>query len=95
MDELSIGAAANALEKGGVIAYPTETIYGLGCLPNNIDAIRRLLEIKHRHSDKGLILIGANQDQLAPYASGLTDRLWKKITARENSAAQRSAPRPG
>ncbi len=72
--------AIDTLNKGGIIAYPTETVYGLGCLPNNTDAIKRLLAIKHRSVKKGLILIGANRQQLAPYISSLSDRLWQKLT---------------
>ena len=82
MDERSIvglDAAADALNRGGVIAYPTETVYGLGCLPDNINAIKRLLQIKRRSREKGLILIGANRQQLAPYVSGLNENLWEKI----------------
>lgn len=52
---------------GGVIAYPTETVWGLGCDPFHEAAVRRLLEIKQRPVEKGLILIAANLDQLLPY----------------------------
>ncbi|GBE09154.1 threonylcarbamoyl-AMP synthase [bacterium BMS3Bbin11] len=55
------------LRAGGIIAYPTEYCYGLGCDPHNNVAIRSLLKIKHRHWQKGLILIAASVEQLYPY----------------------------
>ena len=56
--------AAEILRSGGVIAYPTEGVFGLGCLPDNLMAVRRILDIKPRDPSKGLILIAANQSQL-------------------------------
>jgi len=79
--------AADALNRGGISAYPTETVYGLGCLPNNTDAIKRLLAIKKRPVEKGLILIGADQQQLSPYVADLDDQLWQKITQPKNDNA--------
>lgn len=54
------------LQQGGVIAYPTEAVYGYGCDPDNPDAVERLLAIKHRPWQKGLILIAAGIDQIEP-----------------------------
>ncbi len=56
--------AVHVLRSGGVIAYPTEGVFGLGCLPTNAVAVRRLLRIKHRDPDKGLILIAARSEHL-------------------------------
>lgn len=58
--------AAQILRAGGVVAYPTEGVYGLGCDPFNEHAIMRLLAIKGRALDKGLIVIAAGLDQLTP-----------------------------
>lgn len=55
--------AAETLRRGGVIAYPTEGVFGLGCLPDDLAAVRRLLHIKQRDPSKGLILIAANAAQ--------------------------------
>ena len=63
--------ATNVLWQGGIIAYPTEGIWGLGCLPLELDAIHRILTIKQRAPDKGLILVAANFDQLEPYLAPL------------------------
>jgi len=59
--------AARQLRYGRVIAYPTEAVYGLGCDPTNIDAVQSILDIKGRPAEKGLILIGADFEQLLPY----------------------------
>jgi L-threonylcarbamoyladenylate synthase len=55
--------ASDVLLSGGVIAYPTEGVFGLGCLPDDIDAVARILGIKERSPRKGLILIAARPEQ--------------------------------
>ncbi|ORE85498.1 SUA5/YciO/YrdC-like protein [Oceanococcus atlanticus] len=59
--------AARALRSGGLVAYPTEAVWGLGCDPANDQALARLLNLKQRPWQKGLILIAANWAQLAPW----------------------------
>lgn len=59
--------AAEVLRGGGVIAYPTEGVFGLGCLPGDLTAIERILNIKQRDPSKGLILIAANSSQLGDW----------------------------
>jgi len=61
------------LEAGGLIAYPTEAVFGLGCDPHNETAVERLLTVKQRSWSKGLILIAAAFDQLAPFVIPLSD----------------------
>lgn len=55
------------LQAGEVIAYPTEGVFGVGCDPDNNDAIDKLLALKQRPVEKGLILIAADYAQLLPY----------------------------
>lgn len=55
--------AAESLLGGGVIAYPTEGVFGLGCMPGDLEAVARLLELKKRDANKGLILIASRPDQ--------------------------------
>ena len=52
--------AAREIRAGAVIAYPTEAVWGLGCDPWNEEAVDRLLAIKNRSVDKGLILVADN-----------------------------------
>ena len=76
-----INKAVSVLQKGAVIAYPTEAVYGLGCDPNNISAVKRILELKKREKEKGLILIAANFEQLKPFLLPLENNIEKKLLA--------------
>ncbi|KXS32427.1 MAG: Threonylcarbamoyl-AMP synthase [Candidatus Gallionella acididurans] len=60
------------LRRGGLIAYPTESCYGLGCDPDNRSAVQRLLRLKQRPQHKGLILIAAGYHQVARFLQPLT-----------------------
>lgn len=71
--------AAHILRQGGVIAYPTEAVYGLGCLPDNPKSIQRLLQLKQRPMEKGLILLAADFSQVEHYVSPLESSLLQKI----------------
>jgi len=64
---MSIRKAALALRSGGVIAYPTEGVYGLGCLPDEAEAVAEILLMKKRKAEMGLLLIASNEEQLAPW----------------------------
>ena len=66
-----LSRALAALRKGGVIAYPTEGVWGLGCDPFNRAAVERILALKGRSPRKGLILIGSDVDQFEPWLRGL------------------------
>ena len=59
--------AVICLRQGGVIAYATESVFGLGCDPDNRTSVERLLRIKQRPVEKGLILVAAEIQQLEPY----------------------------
>ncbi|WP_250656087.1 L-threonylcarbamoyladenylate synthase [Alkalimarinus coralli] len=59
-----IKRAVEALKAGGIIAYPTEAVWGLGCDPWNRTAVQRLLELKSRAMSKGLILACGQMSQL-------------------------------
>lgn len=66
-----LGRAVRALRAGGVIAYPTEGVWGLGCDPANAGAVARLLALKARPVSKGLILVVGSIGQSLPYLSRL------------------------
>ena len=76
--ERTIEEAAEVIRSGGIVAYPTEAVWGLGCDPFDEGAVHRLLAIKQRPVEKGLILIAATLEQLRPlidFAAVPTDRL--------------------
>lgn len=77
----SLRRAARTLREGGVVAYPTEAVYGLGCDPFNEQAALRLLTIKGRAIAKGLILIAANIDQLRPLLLPLSEETMAPVLA--------------
>lgn len=64
---LNLAPLLTALRKQQVIAYPTEAVFGLGCDPDSETAVQRLLTLKQRPWQKGLILIAADYRQLQPY----------------------------
>jgi len=66
-----IQRAAKRMRAGGVVAYPTEAVWGLGCDPNNAEAVARLLALKSRPWEKGLILVAARIEQFAPLVERL------------------------
>ena len=66
-----INLAVHCLHQQGVVAYPTEAVWGLGCDPWSRDAVARILDLKGRAEHKGLILIGYHWDQFKPYLNGL------------------------
>lgn len=70
MSGFQLRRAARCLREGGIVAYPTEAVWGLGCDPFNADACLRLLALKQRDIRKGMILIAADW---APFAGLVHD----------------------
>lgn len=64
----SIDQAVAALKEGGVIAYPTEFCFGLGCDPRHAEAVEKILSIKQRDISQGMILVAASTEQVSEYA---------------------------
>jgi L-threonylcarbamoyladenylate synthase len=75
----NIQQAVKVLKQGGVIAYPTEAVFGLGCDPCNEKAVKRILDLKGREADKGLILIAASYTQLEPYIKELDQDIKQEL----------------
>jgi len=67
------------LKRGGLIAYPTECCYGLGCDPLNRHAVKRILKLKQRSQHKGLILIASDYRQVLRFLLPLTLDEQKKL----------------
>lgn len=76
-----IQQSVRAIRQGGVIAYPTEAVWGLGCNPFDEQAVLDLLEIKRRPMHKGLVLIAGNLSQIDFLLEDLTDDEYVKVTA--------------
>lgn len=74
-----IREAVRKLASGGVIACPTETVYGLGCDPFNGLAALHLMALKKRNIDQGLILVASHFEQLEPLLSPLKPAIKKRV----------------
>jgi L-threonylcarbamoyladenylate synthase len=85
---IDLQAAIEALNNGGVIAYPTEGVFGVGCDPDNQQALESLLNIKQRDPSKGLILIASSFEQLMPYVD------LSQVTSEQLERATRTWPGP-
>ncbi|MEX0942865.1 MAG: Sua5/YciO/YrdC/YwlC family protein [Pseudomonadales bacterium] len=72
---------AQRLQAGAVIAYPTEGVWGLGCLPEFPQAVARILDLKQRSWEQGLILVAGDIGEIAPYLTGI-DRAARAELAR-------------
>ena len=80
ISHFKIRLAVKKIKAGEVIAYPTEAVYGLGCDPLNEKAVSKLLVLKQRSEEKGLILIASSLSQLKPYLV-LNEKILSKITS--------------
>lgn len=78
MNSTHLRLAATVLRKGGVIAYPTEGVWGLGADPRNERACTKLLAMKQRPWEKGLILVAAHPDQLTDFIEIPSKAAWKR-----------------
>jgi len=81
-----IDALRAHVRRGGLIAYPTESCYGLGCDPRNPHALKRLLHLKGRDAAKGLLLIADRFRRLRPFI--------RPVSATDRARMLRSWPGP-
>ncbi len=79
-----ISKALDALKNGGVILYPTDTIWGLGCDATNAEAVSRIFEIKKRADSKSMLSLVANDGMLQQYLEVIPDAAWQLIDASVN-----------
>lgn len=72
------------LKRNEVVAYPTEAVFGLGCNPLSESAVQKLLGLKQRPIEKGLILVASNLDLLLPFidTTNFNEQHWQDLTAR-------------
>jgi L-threonylcarbamoyladenylate synthase len=81
MSPFGLRLAARVLRAGGIVAYPTEGVFGLGCDPLDPRAVRRVLELKGRSARKGLILIGSDFAQVRPFLLPPGRQLGRRLRA--------------
>lgn len=74
-----INLAVKALKDGKILIYPTESMFGIGCDPFNQEAVTKLLTIKQRTEEQGLILIAANWDSVEKLILPISDDIYKSV----------------
>ena len=79
MNCVTLNQAVNLIKQGEVLAYPTEAVWGLGCDPYNQQAFDKILKLKQRPLEKGVILVAASMAQAAPFLQGLSAEQLKKM----------------
>ncbi len=78
---LCVEEARPMLERGGILAYPTEAVYGLGCDPFNQTAIESIHALKGREADKGFIVLIAEWKQLFPLIAPVSEKQLATVRA--------------
>lgn len=77
--EQDIKNAIEAMRKGGVILYPTDTVWGIGCDATNAEAVKRVYEIKQRDDSKALICLVDSDARMQRYVRNVPDVAWQLI----------------
>ena len=77
--EEDIRQAVEVMRRGGVILYPTDTIWGIGCDATNEEAVRRVYDIKKRDDSKALICLVDSDHRLQRYVSDVPNVAWDLI----------------
>lgn len=76
-----IDLAVDTLRRGGLVAYPTDTVWGIGCDATSDEAVRRVYTVKQRPDSKALITLVADRQMLEALVGDVTDDLWQMMTA--------------
>ena len=79
-----IEKALNILKNGGVILYPTDTVWGLGCDATNMEAVEKINKIKGRSEDKSFIVLLDNDSKIQSYVTEIPDVAYDLIEYAEN-----------
>lgn len=74
-----IKKACDTLKKGGIILYPTDTIWGIGCDATNEEAVKRIYELKQRDDSKSMLILMDNPAKLQTYVRDVPDIAWDLI----------------
>ena len=82
--EEDIRQAVDVMRRGGVILYPTDTVWGIGCDAANVEAVKRVYEIKQREDSKALICLVDSSARMQRYFRNVPDVAWQLIDAMEN-----------
>ena len=80
-DNEDLRRAVEVLKKGGIILYPTDTIWGIGCDATNEEAVRRIFALKERADAKAMLSLVGSEGQLERTVDDIPDVAWELIEA--------------
>jgi L-threonylcarbamoyladenylate synthase len=86
--EEDIKKAVETMRKGGVILYPTDTVWGIGCDATNVDAVKRVYAIKQRDDSKALICLVDSDARMQRYFRTVPDVAWQLVDSLKESDAK-------
>ena len=86
--EEDIRNAVETMRKGGVILYPTDTVWGIGCDATNVDAVKRVYAIKQRDDSKALICLVDSDARMQRYFRNVPDVAWQLVDSLKEGDAK-------
>ena len=86
--EEDIKKAVETMRTGGVILYPTDTVWGIGCDATNVEAVKRVYEIKQRDDSKALICLVDSDARMQRYFRNVPEVAWQLVDSLKESDAK-------
>lgn len=83
-DAADMARAVETLRSGGIVLYPTDTVWGIGCDATNPEAVRRIYELKQRSDAKSMLVLVGSEGELQRTVENIPDAAWMLIEAAVN-----------
>ena len=80
-DAADMARAVETLRSGGIVLYPTDTVWGIGCDATNPEAVRRIYELKQRSDAKSMLVLVGSEGELQRTVENIPDAAWMLIEA--------------
>lgn len=80
-DKEDLQEALRVLRDGGIIVYPTDTVWGIGCDATNVEAVKRIYSLKQREDSKSMLVLLDSPAKLNYYLSDIPDTAWQLLEA--------------
>ena len=91
-DKADLDQAVEVLRAGGIIVYPTDTIWGIGCDATNAEAVRKIYALKQREDSKSMLVLLDAPGKLQGYVRDIPEAAWMLLEASEPEADSDSKP---